>query len=106
MLINLLAAVLAAAPLALVLMVGLGAAGWLYTRFPPAGIALGLGIGAVGLSLVLGVGADTLLMFGPSFGVDLTGLGTAMWLAIGTVHGLGVVGMLVAACLGPAGEAA
>ena len=106
MLVSLISAVVRALPEGFVLLLGLGAAAWLYRRARSAGIALGVGIVLIALELLLGIVTRPLLhlgteqgwLSGDSFPV-VSSVTRALLSALG---GLGIIALLASACLGPA----
>jgi hypothetical protein len=106
MLASILFVVIATAPVALVLLVGLGLAGLVFARSSPAaGGVLAAGVVILGGGELLGAVGDialsTPLMWSmdPSM-VELFARGLS--LAVALVRALGIVGILAAACVGPA----
>lgn len=104
MIVSLISAVVGALPEGFVLLLGLGAAAWLYGRYRPAGIALGIGIVLLALGLLLHVVTWPLLSGaleqGWVPGEALPLAHALVRLLLSVVSGLGIVGLLAGACLG------
>jgi hypothetical protein len=105
MVVPILSVLLAAAPALLVLLVGLGAAVWVWLRSPAAGVGLGVGIVVLGLAEGIGAVGDILLntpLLWSLDGATLQLISSGLWISVTLVRGLGVLGLLAAACVGPA----
>lgn len=99
-------ALVGAIPEGLVLLLGLGAAAWLFGRSRPAAIALGAGMVILAGYLLLDVIVPPATMFlltgGGLGGGAATLLVSGGNLLIAAVHGAGILAVLVGVCLGPA----
>jgi hypothetical protein len=102
MVLDLLGVIVGATPEALVLLLGLGAAGFVATRSMSAGAILALAVLTLAGALLFDVAVDVTLTTMGTFGVDPLVIGVATSLTSATLHGAGVLALLLAACLGPA----
>lgn len=106
MVLDLVSSVIGALPEGLAVLIGLGAAAWLFGRARPAAIALGVGLGIIALEILAGIVTWPLLSFASSTGLvpyEMAGLVFAIARVLfNGAHGFGIVVVLAAICIGPA----
>lgn len=83
-----------------VLLIGLAAAGFVFTRSRAAGVVFGVGVLVAGAGVLARAGLDLAFTFG--VGVDSQAVIAGGTLVVSLIEGLGVLGLVVAACVGPA----
>jgi hypothetical protein len=101
----LLSAVVASIPEGLALVVGLAVAAFLVLRsHMPSGVAVAVGVAVLALYLVVSaLGYPILNVAVGSLGIEVIQLASAaLDLVVALLHGVGVLILLVAACMGPA----
>lgn len=102
MIVDVIGVIVAALPSALVLLIGLGVAGFVFTRSRAAGAVAGVGVLAVAAALLTAVVGDIALGFVAANGVDPVLFGAVEMLLVFALEAVGVLALLVAAALGPA----